>query len=205
MTLGSHQRVVGKSQTHITPPWLIARLNETVQFDLDPCAAPAPRPYTYARHNCDSGGLELAWFGRVWLNPPFDRYEVAKWVRKLADHGNGIALLHARTEAAWFEPIWESADAILFLADRLKFYGMDGCEQPANSGAPAVLAAWGEENEYALRNPGFDGWLVKQRTQIKQQGGPLALSETEGFKNAYRCDELPYGRPCGREPSGADG
>lgn len=164
MTLGSHQRTVGKSQTHITPPWVMERLGA---FDLDPCAAPAPRPFTYAAHNYTERGLERDWFGRVWMNPPFDRYQVARWVKRLADHGNGIALLHARTEAAWFEPVWDSATAILFLADRLKFYGMDGCEQPANSGAPAVLVAWGDANEHALRNPGFDGVLIKARTHIK--------------------------------------
>jgi hypothetical protein len=36
MTLGSHQRTVGKSQTHITPRWIIDRLGP---FDLDPAAA----------------------------------------------------------------------------------------------------------------------------------------------------------------------
>jgi hypothetical protein len=35
------------------------------------------------------------------------------------EHGRGIALLHARTEAGWFEPIWESAAAIRrWLIDR---------------------------------------------------------------------------------------
>ena len=80
-------------------------------------------------------GLERAWFGFVYLNPPFDRYAVGKWIAKLAAHNKGICLLHARTEAAWFEPIWRHAAAILFLADRIKFCRPDGSEQPANSGA----------------------------------------------------------------------
>jgi hypothetical protein len=157
MTLGSHQQTVGKSQTHLTPRWLLDRLGE---FDLDPCAAPAPRPWACARHNCDRGGLELAWFGRVWLNPPFDRYQVGAWLKRLADHGNGIALLHARTETDWFQAAWTSARAILFLNDRIKFCLPDGTEQPANSGAPVVLVAWGENNVRALRRSGLDGHLV---------------------------------------------
>lgn len=160
MTLGSHQRTVGKSQTHLTPRWLIDRL---WAFDLDPCAAPEPRPWDCADVNLTAGGLEAEWRGRVWLNPPFDRYEVGRWVAKLAAHGNGIALLHARTEAAWFEPVWSSATAILFLADRIKFCRADGTEQPANSGAPVVLCAWGFRNELALRRSGLDGWIVKAR------------------------------------------
>ena len=141
MTLGSHQASVGKSQVHVTPRWIIERLGP---FDLDPCAAD-PRPWDCAARNVveAEGGLSRPWCGRVWLNPPFDRYAVGAWIQKLADHGDGIALLHARTEATWFEPCWEAARGILFLADRIKFCRPDGSEQPANSGAPPVLVAFG--------------------------------------------------------------
>ena len=53
--------------------------------------------------------------------------------------GCGTTLLHARTEAEWFEPIWGACVwAILFMADRIKFCRPDGTEQPANSGAPPI-------------------------------------------------------------------
>jgi len=100
MTLGSHQISVGKSQVHCTPKWLIERLGP---FDLDPCAAD-PRPWDCAAVNWTSRGLDRPWQGFAWLNPPFDRYQVGAWVRRLAEHGDGTALLHARTEARWFEP-----------------------------------------------------------------------------------------------------
>ena len=141
MILGSHQRTVGKSQDWITPKHIIDALGP---FDLDPCAA-WPRPWACAAVNNTATGLEMEWGGAVWLNPPFDRYQVGKWVRKLANHGNGIALLHARTEADWFVPVWEKASAILFLSDRLYFHYPDGRRAEANSGAPAVLAAFGEK------------------------------------------------------------
>ena len=137
MTLGSHQKTVGDSQTWITPKWIIDALGP---FDIDPCAAD-PRPWNCANENWTErlDGLAQLWDGRVWLNPPFDRYEVGKWIRKLADHGNGTALLHARTEAEWFEPVWAKARAILFLADRLYFHYPDGRRAEANSGAPVCL------------------------------------------------------------------
>lgn len=156
MTLGSHQQSVGKSQTHITPRWIIDRLGP---FDLDPAAAD-PRPWACAATNWSTHGLERDWFGLVYLNPPFDRYEVGSWIAKLAAHGNGITLLHARTEAAWFEPIWQHAAAILFLADRIKFCRPDGSEQPANSGAPPILAAFGDEAVLRLHRCGIAGSLV---------------------------------------------
>ena len=158
MTLGSHQRCVGKSQVHLTPKWLIDRLGP---FDLDPCAAD-PRPWDCASANFTEAdnGLSKAWAGMVWLNPPFNRYEVGRWIQRLANHGNGIALVHARTEAEWFRPIWLQADAILFLSKRLKFCLPDGVEQPANSGAPPVLAAFGQDAVCRLQGSNLSGALI---------------------------------------------
>jgi len=139
MTLGSHQATVGKSQVHITPRWIIDALGP---FDLDPCAAD-PRPWDCAVTNYSCGGLMRPWHGFVWLNPPFDRYQVSQWINRLAAHGSGIALLHARTETAWFVPCWQRASGIFFLAKRIAFCRPDGSTQPANSGAPPVLVAFG--------------------------------------------------------------
>jgi hypothetical protein len=158
MTLGSHQQCVGKSQAHITPRWI---LDATGPFDLDPAAAD-PRPWDCAAINWTTRGLDREWFGFVYLNPPFDRYEVGTWIARLARHGSGICLLHARTEAAWFEPVWQHAAAVLFLADRIKFCRPDGSEQPHNSGAPPILVAFGDEALHRLRRCGIGGALVTQ-------------------------------------------
>jgi hypothetical protein len=155
MTLGSHQKTVGDTQTWITPQWIINALGP---FDLDPAAAD-PRPWPCAEQSFTRDGLTRPWHGRVWLNPPFDRYEVAKWIRRLADHGHGTALLHARTEAEWFEPVWGKATAILFLADRLYFHYPDGRRATANSGAPACLVAFGPHDAERLRTAGISGNL----------------------------------------------
>lgn len=141
MTLGSHQKTVGDSQDWITPVSIITDLGP---FDLDPCASKT-QPWFCANHQFTRDGLTRPWEGFVWLNPPFDRYKVGHWIKRLADHGTGIALVHARTEAEWFEPIWKSASAIGFLKNRLYFHYPDGRRAEANSGAPAVLAAFGDE------------------------------------------------------------
>src|SRR5262249_883607 len=169
MSLGSHQRTVGLSQNHITPRWIIDRLGP---FDLDPAAAD-PRPWDCARISWASGSLERDWPRElfIFLNPPFNRYEVAKWIAKLAQHGNGVALLHARCETEWFEPIWQRAAAILFMADRIKFCRPDGTEQPANSGAPAVCAAFGDQAVLRLHRCGIAGALVTR--WHKQAAAPV--------------------------------
>lgn len=159
MTLGSHQKTVGDTQTWITPKWIIDVLGP---FDLDPCAA-APRPWDCATENLTAreiDGLTVPWKGRVWLNPPFDRYQVGDWIERLAKHGKGTALLHARTEAQWFFPVWEKARAILFLADRLYFHYPDGRRAEANSGAPACLIAFGAWDVNKLIKSQIAGALV---------------------------------------------
>ena len=158
MSLGSHQQTVGKSQNHITPRWII---DATGPYDLDPCAAD-PRPWPCARTNWTTHGLDRPWPREcfIYLNPPFDRYEVGTWIARLAEHGNGITLLHARTEATWFEPIWQRAAVILFMADRIHFHRPDGSRQPANSGAPPLLAAFGDEAAQRLYRCGIAGALV---------------------------------------------
>src|SRR3990167_7363837 len=58
-------------------------------------------------------GLERGWDGLVWLNPPYGP-ECERWMKKLADHGNGIALTFARTETKWFyDQVWGRATAVL--------------------------------------------------------------------------------------------
>jgi DNA N-6-adenine-methyltransferase (Dam) len=164
MTLGSHQQSIGKSQNHITPKWLLDCLGE---FELDPCAAD-PRPWSCARVNYTErdDGLSRPWHGRIFLNPPFDRFVVGRWIRKLGDHGRGIALLHARVETSWFQPVWKHASGILFLEKRIKFCRIDGTEQPFNSGAPPVLAAFGEKDLDHLRTCGIAGTLVTEWQRI---------------------------------------
>lgn len=143
----------------LTPPHILQALG---QFDLDPCA-PVIRPWaTATRHYTEAdNGLVQAWGGdeRVWLNPPYDK--AAGWVEKLAHHGNGIALIFARTDTRmWFDSIWNHAHALLFLKGRLTFYHVTGEKAVKNGGAPSVLVAYGENNAHCLRTCGLAGKYI---------------------------------------------
>jgi hypothetical protein len=206
MTLGSHQTAVGKTQVHITPRWIIEVLGP---FDLDPAAAD-PRPWDCAATNITEreDGLRRPWHGRIWLNPPFDQYVVGEWMRRLARHGRGTALLHARTEAGWFEPIWESATAILFLADRLHFHKPDGTRQPANSGAPPILVAFGDDDAERLKASGIPGAFVPHNwtwRPAKAKGRQTDLFDGRYDANADFAGSLEEGYRAIRERVAAGG
>lgn len=152
MSLSSHQKNGGHDEW-LTPPGIVKALGE---FDLDPCA-PEVRPWDLAgkHYSKADDGLSQPWEGRVWLNPPFGR-EAVKWLRKMVEHGNGVALVPARTETAMFyECVWDVADAVLFMQGRPHFHYVDGRRAAANSGAPICLVAYGFNNERALRKAGL--------------------------------------------------
>lgn len=156
--MGSHHGPIMGKDEWLTPPEILRALGE---FDLDPCA-PIARPWEMARKHYTvlDNGLAQPWGGRVWCNPPYG-LEAAQWLRRLAAHGNGIALIFARTETEmFFESVWKAATAVLFLRGRLNFHHVNGERAKANSGAPSVLVAYGPENAIALSNCGIEGAFV---------------------------------------------
>lgn len=149
MGLSSHQLTEGKNNEWLTPPGIIRCLGH---FDLDPCA-PTVRPWSTARlhYTIKDDGLSKEWTGRVWLNPPFNRYRVHEWMHRMATHGDGVMLIAARTETkAFFDHVWNAADSVLFLRGRPHFHYVDGTRAPFNSGAPICLVAYGASNTQAL-------------------------------------------------------
>lgn len=156
--MGSHQQPnKGLTDSWITPRAIVESLGE---FDLDPCqCVPQPWPLATQHYTVEHDGLRQPWFGRVWLNPPYST--AGDWLDRLGSHGDGIALIFARTETAMFRRcVWEQADGLLFIHGRLHFHHPDGTKAAGNSGAPSVLVAYGESNVDALRVCGIPGALV---------------------------------------------
>jgi len=142
----------------LTPPDLVKKLGD---FDLDPCT-PIDPPFVHAKtnYNITDNGLQKEWFGRVYLNPPYGK-GMDKWMEKLKHHGNGIALIFARTETrCFFQHIWDDADAVLFVKSRIKFYNIDGV-QKGTPGAPSVFIGYGKDNANALSASGIDGKFIQ--------------------------------------------
>jgi len=139
----------GKTNTWFTPREIIKELGD---FDLDPCTQ-SFRPFdTAARHICEDlggDGLSEHWNGRVWLNPPYGK-TIARWLGKLADHGDGIALVFSRTETRWAQSIIARADGVNFLSGRIGFLKADGMPV-TNAGTGSMLLAFGKSNVDSIR------------------------------------------------------
>lgn len=142
----------------LTPPLLVKKLGK---FDLDPCV-PINPPFVHAitNYTIEEDGLKKEWFGRVYLNPPYGK-GMEKWIEKLKNHGNGIALIFARTETqCFFNHIWDFADAVLFVKGRIKFYDINGI-QKGTPGSPSIFIAYGKNNADLLEKSEIAGKFIR--------------------------------------------
>jgi hypothetical protein len=152
-----NEQSVANTEVWLTPPPLVRALGK---FDLDPCAA-ENMPWQIATNSYTEkdNGLTQRWQGRVFMNPPYGT-KLDPFLHKLAEHGNGIALVFARTETrAFFRNVWTRADAIMFLKGRVKFYRPDGT-QGQSSGSPSCLIAYGPNNVQALYESNLEGVVI---------------------------------------------
>lgn len=202
--MGGHQSAGAATTTWLTPPHVLDGLGGWESFDLDPCAF-GPSPIRTARHGFslpDVDGLAASWadYGRVWLNPPYTSGEIGDWLAKLADHGEGSALIFARTETEAFQAqVFGRASGLLWLAGRLHFHYPDGTRAKANAGAPSVLVAYGQDDLDRLAASDLPGNLSPLRfaryfviraavetsaswreivvKHMREAGGPVHLSD----------------------------
>lgn len=162
--MGSHQSAAMLKDEWLTPPEIIDALGGPYSFDLDPCS-PINRPWPTAKEHFTiaDNGLLKPWRGRIWFNPPYGGPTiVGPWMRRMADHGTGTALIFARTETdLFFETVWKKATALLFFRGRLHFHHVDGKRAKANAGAPSVLIAYGEEDAEILKDCTIEGQYVR--------------------------------------------
>lgn len=219
--MGSHQSARAETDTWFTPPAVIEAVGGPDSFDLDPCS-PAIRPWPTARQHYDAegNGLMLPWFGRVWLNPPYEIGLITRFLGRMAEHDRGIALIFARTETDPFHRfVWGAASGLLFLRGRLHFHapeapdpqrcqarphewrvhneatGLMICRHcgvaKRNGGAPSVLIAYGAEDRDILAAAPIDGAFVPLRLPIAVFGAALDQSWRDALAGWFDSREGP--------------
>lgn len=160
-----------------TPSWLFRAL--AVEFDLDPCSPGAPPSSVPARRHLTKAdnGLTAEWSGSVWLNPPFSGKR--PWYERLVTHGDGIALMPARTETHDLQAYMSAAHALLFLRGRVYFErghrpGANGKGHTTTPPFGIVLCAYGERMADALLASG----LMGVRSRVLHGYGPRLSDPT---------------------------
>jgi hypothetical protein len=160
MAVRSSNRLPGaKKAAHYSDEWFTppAITQALGIFDLDPAAGPMNHAVRNLRLIHGEDGLERAWEGRVWLNPPYSNVHL--WLEKMIAHRNGIALVNARPETNWFQNACESASAVLWLKGRVKFQRPDN--KPTHPPVGCVLIAYGRPNAQALMMSGLRGLFMR--------------------------------------------
>jgi len=157
--MAAHEACVGATDEWYTPPWIFEALR--VEFSLD-VASPGREivPWIPARGHLTEEALSYKWLGSCWMNPPFgSRNGIVPWLTKLAEHGDGLALVPNRTGADWWQDFAQRADGLLFIRSKVKFLRPDGSEGES-PGYGNVVMAFGRKMAGALRSSRIGGFRV---------------------------------------------
>ena len=115
-----------------TPPELIEAARGTMgRIDLDPASSPIAQQWIKAGsyYTKEDNGLLLSWGGRVWINPPYEKGLVERFIDKLLDSlgvEQAITLTNNATETGWGQKILTNANVLCFPSKRIKFIGEQG-------------------------------------------------------------------------------
>ena len=146
-----------------TPKPLLEKLYTEFDFDLDPCSDSKENPNVKARihYTEEDDGLSQAWFGVVYMNPPYGR-EIGKWVYLAAtcNAKTVVCLLPARTDTRWWQDNVPGAPFVVFIRGRLRF------GNATNSAPfPSAIVVFGEINSEQKKLLSGLGWAVEKREE----------------------------------------
>lgn len=108
-----------------TPDWLLDDVRRVFGREIacDPCTTAANPTRARVFHTPDDPPPGC-WAGPWFCNPPYGRALATQWAPMIArQQWEGIALLPARTDTAWFASVWASSGLVCFLRGRLTFKG----------------------------------------------------------------------------------
>jgi hypothetical protein len=124
----------GENEWFTPADWIERARQALGEIDLDPASHAIAQKTVRAKtfFTAADNGLEQEWFGRVWLNPPYNRALLAPFVVKLVEEWSSgrvdqaILLTHNYTDTEWFHAAARTARAICFPRGRIHFLSPAG-------------------------------------------------------------------------------
>ncbi len=111
----------------ITPQETIKRARLVLRgITLDPASTKNANRIVGAKkfYTKEQDGLSESWENqRVWLNPPYSKGLIGKFVNKLISTKNveAIMLVNSSTDAMWFHKLLHHSNSVCFRKGRIKF------------------------------------------------------------------------------------
>ena len=129
----------GDWEWHTPAPIIVGARFTMGGIDLDPASSAIANERVEARefYDAEQDGLTRAWHGRVWLNPPYARGLVDRFVTRLLDEyrleqvTQAVVLVNNATETAWGQALLREANVACFPQGRIRYLREDG--QPKNA------------------------------------------------------------------------
>ena len=118
-----------------TPDYILDAARAVLgDIDLDPASCAAANEAVQAKRFFakEQDGLQQAWRGKVWLNPPYSYPQILDFcealVQRYADGSvtEAIVLVNSGTETQWGQMLLSHGSAACFPASRLKFRRPEG-------------------------------------------------------------------------------
>jgi phage N-6-adenine-methyltransferase len=134
----------GDTEWYTPPNLIVAAAAVMGGIDLDPATSDAQQacsPVKVADYfTIENNGLDKPWNGRVFLNPPYARGWVDRFVEKMVasyrtgELQQGILLTNSATETKWWQHAAGHCDALCFCKGRVRFLKvMNGALTRGNS------------------------------------------------------------------------
>ena len=103
-------------------------------IDLDPASSVLAQQTVQAKdfYCVETNGLKQKWVGNIWLNPPYARGLIDKFINKLEEQvdlgytQSYIVLTNNATETKWGQKLIKMSDSICFPSYRIRFLRPEG-------------------------------------------------------------------------------